>query len=78
MDDAIGRLERAMAATATADHPGQDSPVNPDTAQALYDAWHGKFPDEVRAGGKVVGPEVAVAPDAPVVDRLLAYLGRTP
>ena len=61
-------------ATAT----GQDSPVDPDTAQALYDAWHGKFPDEVRAGGRVVGPEVDVAPDAPVTDRLLAYLGRTP
>ena len=61
-------------AKATDQHP----PLDPELAQELYDTWYGKFPEEVRGGGRVVGPEVPCAPDAPVTDRLLAYLGRTP
>jgi uncharacterized protein (TIGR03086 family) len=55
---------------------GVDRTLDPGVAQAAYEAWHGTVPPEVR--GMIFGPEVPVAPDAPIGDRLAAYLGRTP
>ncbi|MGH3344313.1 MAG: TIGR03086 family metal-binding protein [Carbonactinosporaceae bacterium] len=55
---------------------GQDRSLDPEVVQAVYDMWHGKLPPEIR--GTVFGTEVECAPDAPVADRLAAYLGRNP
>jgi uncharacterized protein (TIGR03086 family) len=59
-------------ATAT----GQDRSGDPAVVQAVYDAWYGRVPAEVRALGSVVGPEQPCPEDAPLFDRLAAYLGR--
>jgi uncharacterized protein (TIGR03086 family) len=59
-------------ATAT----GQDATMPEGLPEAAYNVIHGRFSDEQRAG--VFKPEVAVAPDAPFQDRLLAYTGRDP
>jgi uncharacterized protein (TIGR03086 family) len=55
---------------------GQDATIPRNLAEAAYNMIHGRFTDEQRAG--VFKPEVAVAPDAPMQDRLLAYTGRDP
>ena len=70
-------METAVHGWDLAKATGQQPPLDDVLAQELYRAWYGRFPDEVRAGGRVVGPEVPCAPDAPITDRLLAYLGRT-
>src|SRR5205823_6220110 len=57
---------------------GQEKAPDDSVAQAVEEAWRGKVPDEIRASGRVFGPEVECAPDAPVADRVAAYLGRTP
>jgi len=54
---------------------GQDRVLDPLVAQALHDTWHGKVSPEARRPG-VFEPEAECAPDAPVSDRLAAYLGR--
>jgi uncharacterized protein (TIGR03086 family) len=61
-------------ATAT----GQDRSLDRDVGQVLYERWHGTVAAEVRGEGGIFGQEVAVPPDAPVADRLAAYLGRRP
>ncbi len=58
---------------------GQGSPVEPDLAEAVYGMTtnmmepQGSFPR-----GSAFGPPVEVADDAPIQDRMLAYLGRRP
>jgi uncharacterized protein (TIGR03086 family) len=59
-------------ATAT----GQDRGGDPVVTQAVYDAWYGRVPAEVRELGTVFGPEQPCPSDAPLADRLAAYLGR--
>jgi uncharacterized protein (TIGR03086 family) len=71
-------METAIHGWDLAKATGQEPALDDRLVQAIADAWYGKLPEEVRSGGRVVGPEVACSPDAPVTDRLLAYLGRTP
>jgi len=59
-------------ATAT----GQDRSLDDEVVRAVTGTWTGTVPDEVR--GMIFGPVVPAAPDAPALDRLAAYLGRTP
>ncbi len=53
---------------------GQERTGAAAVAQTLYDRWHGKVPDVAR-DGRAFGPEAPCPPDAPVGDRLAAYLG---
>jgi len=56
---------------------GQELTIDADIAQTLYD-WGLSFPlDDLRAHG-AFGPEIVVAPSAPITDRLMALLGRQP
>jgi uncharacterized protein (TIGR03086 family) len=55
---------------------GQDAGIDPDLAGAVLDFARQGLIDGLR--GSRIGPEVPVPPDAPVVDRLVAYLGRRP
>jgi uncharacterized protein (TIGR03086 family) len=56
---------------------GQPCTLDPAQAELVY-ALYSSFPlDGLRAGGQF-GPEVPVAADAPVADRLLGLLGRQP
>jgi uncharacterized protein (TIGR03086 family) len=71
-------METAIHGWDLAKATGQPATLDDPVAQAVYDRWYGRVPDEVRQGGRVVGPEVESSPDAPLTDRLLAYLGRTP
>lgn len=58
-------------ATAT----GQDATMPDGLAEAAYEAIHGRFTDEQRAG--IFGPEQPVEDGASAQDRLLAYAGRS-
>jgi uncharacterized protein (TIGR03086 family) len=55
---------------------GQDATMPEGLPEAAYEMIHGRFTDEQRKG--IFKPEVAVAPDASVQDKLLAYTGRSP
>jgi uncharacterized protein (TIGR03086 family) len=55
---------------------GQDTTMPDGLAEAAYQMVHGRFTDEQRKG--VFKPEVPVADDAPIQDRLLGYTGRDP
>ena len=55
---------------------GQDTTMPDGLAEAAYQMVHGRFTDEQRKG--VFKPEVPVAEDAPIQDRLLGYTGRDP
>ncbi|WP_185911415.1 MULTISPECIES: TIGR03086 family metal-binding protein [Streptomyces] len=60
-------------ATAT----GQDRAGDPDAVEAVFRRWYGNYPDAARPQTGLFGPAKAVAEDAPVLDRLAAYFGRT-
>lgn len=60
-------------ATAT----GQDRAGDPDAVEAVYRTWYGNYPDAVRSEVGMFGPSKAAPEDAPVLDRLAAYFGRT-
>jgi uncharacterized protein (TIGR03086 family) len=55
---------------------GQDVSFDAGLAEAVLGFAHQAVTDELR--GTRIGPEVPTPADAPVVDRLMAYLGRTP
>ena len=55
---------------------GQDPAMPDGLAAAAYQAIHGMFTDDQRAGA--FKPAVEVGPDAPAQDQLLAYTGRDP
>ena len=55
---------------------GQRVEFDPDLAAEMLEFAHQNVGDAVR--GTVIGPEVAIPADAPTIDRLAAYLGRTP
>ena len=55
---------------------GQDATMPNGLPEAAYEMIHGRFTDDQRKG--MFKPEVAVAPDAPAQDKLLAYTGRNP
>ncbi len=60
-------------ATAT----GQDRTGDPDAVQAALQGWYGNHPDEIRARNGMFGPSRPASDDAPALDRLAAYFGRT-
>jgi uncharacterized protein (TIGR03086 family) len=70
-------VEEALHGWDLAVASGQDRGGDPVVVQAVYDAWYGKVPAEVRDLGTVFGPERPCPSDAPLVDRLAAYLGRS-
>ena len=55
---------------------GQDTTMPEDLAAAAFQMLDGRLTDDQRKGG--FKPEVPVADDAPVQDRLLGYTGRDP
>jgi uncharacterized protein (TIGR03086 family) len=55
---------------------GQDATMPAGLPDVAYEMIHGRFTDEQRKG--VFKPEIAVTPDAPAQDKLLAYTGRDP
>jgi uncharacterized protein (TIGR03086 family) len=55
----------------------QDSGLDPNLAQPALELSRGIMNDQLRASG-AFGAEVAVPANAPVGDRLVAFLGRTP
>jgi uncharacterized protein (TIGR03086 family) len=59
-------------ATAT----GQDATLDPQLAEALFGFARQSVPADNRP--PQIGPEVAIRADAPVTQRLVAFLGRTP
>ena len=55
---------------------GRPYPLGPELATAALEMSRQRVGPERRGPGKAFGPEVACAPDAPVQDRLAAFLGR--
>ena len=55
---------------------GQDATIPEDLAAAAFQMIDGRMPPDRR--GQAFQPEIEVADDAPVQDRLLAYTGRRP
>jgi uncharacterized protein (TIGR03086 family) len=53
-----------------------DERIDPEVAQLLWDAWAPR--EQLVRGSGVFGQHVEVPEDAPVADRLLGLLGRTP
>jgi uncharacterized protein (TIGR03086 family) len=56
---------------------GQPTDVDPDLAETALRVAKGLGEDVLRSPGMMADP-VAVAPDAPAIDRFVAYLGRRP
>lgn len=57
---------------------GQDLHIDDDLAQWALGTWQVVVPADGRPDNGGFGPVVAVTDGAPVVDRLVAYTGRTP
>lgn len=57
---------------------GQDTAVDAELAEAAYGIIRGNVPEQFRGPGGPFGPEVSVPEDAPIQERLVAYLGRQP
>ncbi|MFE5679757.1 hypothetical protein ACFQ7B_37205 [Streptomyces erythrochromogenes] len=60
-------------ATAT----GQDRTGDPDTVAAVFHTWYGNYPDEIHGATGRFGPSKQALEDAPALDRIAAYFGRT-
>ncbi|MEV7728893.1 TIGR03086 family metal-binding protein [Streptomyces sp. NPDC087917] len=60
-------------ATAT----GQDRAGDPDAVETAHLTWYGNHPDAVRPRTGMFGPSRTAPEDAPALDRLAAYFGRT-
>jgi uncharacterized protein (TIGR03086 family) len=56
---------------------GQSTDFDPKVSAAAYAIAQNMLSDDMRNSG-IFGPQVAVAEDAPVVDRLVGLAGRTP
>lgn len=54
----------------------QDATMPEGLPDAAYEIIHGRFTEDQRQG--VFKPEVAIAPNSPAQDKLLAYTGRDP
>ena len=57
---------------------GQEDLVDQSLAEAAFGLVNGNIGDELRQAGGPFGPAVACDESAPAVERLVAYLGRTP
>ncbi|MFB7666420.1 TIGR03086 family metal-binding protein [Kitasatospora sp. NPDC056138] len=60
-------------ATAT----GQDRSGDAEAVRAVQQRWYGNHPDGVRARTGMFGPSRPAPDDAPALDRIAAYFGRT-
>ena len=69
-------IEQVMHGWDVAAATGQDRSGDPQAVQAAYDGWYGHVPQQVRDLGTVFGPEQPCPDEAPIADRLAAYLGR--
>ena len=56
---------------------GQGADIDPDVAQVIYDFYRRVPMERMRSSG-VYGPEINVAENAPIQQRLLGFLGRLP
>ena len=56
---------------------GQSTDLDPEVSTIAYQVAQNMLNDDLRNSG-MFGPEVTVADDAPVADRLAAFAGRTP
>jgi len=56
---------------------GQSTDLDPEVSAVAYMVAQNMLSDELRGAG-IFGPEITVADDAPVADRLAALAGRTP
>jgi uncharacterized protein (TIGR03086 family) len=56
---------------------GQDAALDPELSELALDAMR-QAPEEALRSNRGFGPEVAIAADAEVGDRLVAFLGRDP
>ena len=56
---------------------GQSTDLDPEVSTIAYQVAQNMLNDDLRNSG-MFGPEVAVADDAPMADRLAAFAGRTP
>ncbi len=57
---------------------GQPCPLDPSTCEAVLAFGKGMMKPEFRTPESGFGPEVAIAADAPVCDRMAAFFGRRP
>jgi uncharacterized protein (TIGR03086 family) len=55
---------------------GQEVPFTDQELQATLTRAQQTLPDEYRGEGKMFGPRIDVAPDAPLLTRYLAFMGR--
>jgi len=74
---AIHLLDTVVHGWDLAKATGQDTTLDPELADAALVVAEGMISDALRATG-AFGPAVAVAADAPVGDRLVAFTGRRP
>jgi uncharacterized protein (TIGR03086 family) len=56
---------------------GQSTDLDPEVVAAAYGVARNMLNDDMRGAG-IFGPEVVIADDAPMADRLAAFAGRTP
>ena len=57
---------------------GQDYVVDDDVVETTFSNLNGQVPDGSRGPGKPFGAVVPVDDTAPTIDKLVAYMGRTP
>ncbi|WKV73585.1 TIGR03086 family metal-binding protein [Streptomyces sp. PCS3-D2] len=55
----------------------QDRTGDPDAVAAVFRTWYGNYPDEIRGATGMFGPSEDAPEDAPALDRVAAYFGRT-
>ena len=72
----IAFVDQVIHGTDIAKATGQDATIPADLAEAAFGMINGNLPPERR--GDAFGPEIEVPDDAPVQDKLLAYMGRKP
>ncbi|MGH9223964.1 MAG: TIGR03086 family metal-binding protein [Acidimicrobiales bacterium] len=76
-DLAFALLETVVHGWDLAKSTGQNPAIEADVAGATFEVAKAVVTDELRAGGEF-GPAVEVGDDAPVHERLVAFLGRNP
>ncbi|MFC9293726.1 TIGR03086 family metal-binding protein [Streptomyces sp. NPDC057011] len=70
-------LEAVLHSWDLATATGQDRSGDPDAVRAAVRGWYGNYPDEIRAATGMFAPSQPAPDDAPALDRLAAYFGRT-
>ncbi|WP_052229730.1 TIGR03086 family metal-binding protein [Streptomyces sp. CT34] len=73
----IQLLESVLHGWDLATATGQDRTGDPDAVHAVRERWYGNWPDEIRAQTGLFAPSEPAPDDAPALDRIAAYFGRT-